>query len=321
MPRRSRRVALQLQDQKEGARYFSVLVQWTPPEKCHAAGLRQNYGVARIAVHSSFRRRELIFESISSASLFWYSPCTGLYAMDPLTAIAASGLRSRMESLEMLANNVANASTGGYKSDREFYSLYLAPEANTEATMPLIEKPWTDFSQGTLRATGNPLDVALAGKGFFAVNGPSGPLYTRNGSLRISANGALVTAEGYPVRATGGTALNLVSSRPLEISKNGTVRQDGAIIGQLEIADFTSTAGLVKRGNNYFQTAQPPKSSSAPPETAIQQGHLEDSNTGSAEAAVRLISVMRQFEMLQKALTLGAEMNQRAIQEVARVGS
>lgn len=242
--------------------------------------------------------------------------------MDPLTAIAASGLRSRMESLDMLANNLANASTGGYKSDREFYSLYAAPEAaynDPLATMPLVERPWTDFSQASLRATGSPLDVALSGRGFFAVNGPAGPLYTRNGSFRVAASGALITADGYPVRSRGGVPLN-VGTGSFEIAKDGTVRQNGNVIGQLEIADFTSTAGLVKRGRNYFQSAALPPGK-APPETAVEQGHLEDSNAGSAEGAVRLIQVMRQFEMLQKAVSLGADMNLRAIQEVARVGS
>lgn len=242
--------------------------------------------------------------------------------MDPLTAIAASGLRSRMESLDMLANNLANATTGGFKSDREFYSLYAAPEAafnDPLAAMPLVEKPWTDFSQGTLRMTGNPLDAALSGRGFFAVNGPSGPLYTRNGNFRVAASGALITVEGYPVRSRSGVALN-VGTGSFDIAKDGTVRKEGQVIGQLEIADFTSTAGLVKHGHNYFRSAVPPPGT-PPPDTAVEQGHLEDSNTGSAEGAVRLIQVMRQFEMLQKAVTLGADMNLRAIQEVARVGS
>src|ERR1043166_2284833 len=101
--------------------------------------------------------------------------------MDPFTAIAASGLRSRLESLDLLSNNIANASTGGYKADREFYSMYVAPEAqesDAPARMPVIERPWTDLSQGLIHETGNPLDVALTGKGFFAINGSSGPLYT-----------------------------------------------------------------------------------------------------------------------------------------------
>src|ERR1041385_5684143 len=106
--------------------------------------------------------------------------------MDSLTATAASGLRSRMESLELLANNVANATTGGYKADREFFSLYLAPDAQDSeppTTMPVIERPWIDLSQGVLQSTGNSLDVALSGTGFFSVAGPAGPLYTRNGSF------------------------------------------------------------------------------------------------------------------------------------------
>ncbi len=241
--------------------------------------------------------------------------------MDPLTATAAAGLRARMESLELLANNVANATTGGYKADREFYSLYVAPEADADpaSAMPLIEKPWIDLSQGMVHDTSNPLDLALSGKGFFAVNGPQGPLYTRNGNFHVAADGKLVNQDGYPVQPAGGAPLMLQNSRPIEISRDGTVRQDGKVIGQLAIMDFTSTAGLAKQGNNYFRISDPAVEPVAPSGTSVEQGKLEASNTGSAEAAVRLVSVMRQFEMLQKAVSLGAEMNRRAVEEVAKV--
>src|SRR6476620_7268767 len=103
--------------------------------------------------------------------------------MDRLSAMAASGLRSRMESLDLLANNIANASTSGFKADREFYNLYMAAEQeggdSAPSVQPVIEKHWTDFSQGALTATANPLDVALSGPGFFGVAGPSGAMYTR----------------------------------------------------------------------------------------------------------------------------------------------
>src|SRR6185369_13956277 len=105
--------------------------------------------------------------------------------MDPLTTTAASGMRARMESLDMLANNIANAETGGYKSDREFYNLYTSAEALAQggedaSTLPVIERNYTDFSQGGMRATSNPLDLAIQGKGFFAVDSPAGVAYTRN---------------------------------------------------------------------------------------------------------------------------------------------
>jgi flagellar basal-body rod protein FlgF len=242
--------------------------------------------------------------------------------MDPLTAVAASGLRSRMESLEMLANNVANASTGGYKSDREFYSLYVAPEAASDAptTMPLVERPWTDFSQGVLTATGNPLDVAISGSGFFAVNSPSGALYTRNGNFSLAKDGRLVTADGYAVRAEGGGSLTLSGSGWVEIAADGTVRQDNSVAGRLEIRDFPA-GSLTKRGNNYFRPADPAVQPASPGAASVVQGQLEASNAGTAESAVRLINVMRQFEMLEKAVSLGLEMNQHAIQDVAKVGS
>ena len=132
-------------------------------------------------------------------------------------------------------------------------------------------------------------------------------------------NGKLVTSDGYAVRGQQGAPLTVVATLPVQVSSDGTVTQNGAVIGRLEVADFTSTAGLAKQGNNYFRATDPAQKPSAPADTTVEQGHLESSNTGTAEAAVRLISVMRQFEMLQRAVSLGGEMNRRAIEEVAKV--
>jgi flagellar basal body rod protein FlgG len=165
------------------------------------------------------------------------------------------------------------------------------------------------------------LDVALSGKGFFSVTGPNGPLYTRNGNFRLAADGRLVTAEGYPVLGVSAANLTLQASSPIEIANDGKVQQDGSVIGQLDIADFPNAGGLTKQGSNYFRITDPALKPTTASGTAVEQGRLEASNTGSAEAAVRLISVMRQFEMLQKAVTLGAEMNRRAVEEVAKIGS
>jgi len=243
--------------------------------------------------------------------------------MDPLTDMAASGLRSRMESLDLLANNVANASTGGYKADREFYSLYTSAEAQdsgSDTTMPVIEKPWIDLSQGALTPTGNALDVALSGKGFFGVSGPNGTLYTRNGGFHLSADGTLVTADGYAVRSTTGAPLSAQASLPIEITTDGTVQQNGQAIGQLDVADFTGTPGVVKQGSNYFRSVDPSVKPAAPAGTTVEQGKLEGSNTGTAESAVRLVGIMRQFEMLQKAVLIGNDMSKQAIEQVAKVG-
>jgi len=243
--------------------------------------------------------------------------------MDNLTISAAGGMQARMQSLDMLANNLANTETGGYKTDREFYNLYVSAEASgaetgSALTLPVIERPWTDFSPGTLRATGSPLDLALSGKGFFAVDGPSGSLFTRNGNFRVSPAGSLVTTEGYPVRTVSGGSLSIQPSGAPEVAPDGTVSQNGQTLGRLEIADFSDTSSLVKQGASYFRSASPSQPASG---AAVEQGKLESSNVGAAESAVRLVAVMRQFEMLQKAATLGSQMNRQAVEEVARVAS
>ena len=243
-------------------------------------------------------------------------------AMDPMTAMAASGLRSRMESHDLVANNVANASTGGYKADREFYSLYVSPEAADAgqiATMPVIERPWIDLAQGVIQPTGNALDLALSGKGFFTVQSPGGPLYTRNGSFHLAADGTLATADGYPVSGAGGAVLRLQASGKIEVSGDGTVSQNGQAVGQLHVVDFPGAAGLAKQGNNYFRSADASPAPAADAGTTVVQGKLEASNTGTAESAVRLINIMRQFEMLQKAASTALDMSKQAVEQVAKV--
>ncbi len=235
--------------------------------------------------------------------------------MDPLLISAASGMKARMESLDMLANNIANTGTAGFKSDREFYSLY-------QQELPMIEKQWTDFSQGGLTPTGNALDLALSGKGFFALNSPTGTVYTRNGQFQISKSNQLQTADGYTLRnvRNEGKPITVDPAQQLDIDKRGIVRQGGQEIAQIEIGGIDDPAQVLgKLGNSYFAVLNPSASIKAAQNVEVQQGALEDSNVPTADAAVRLVSVMRQFEMLQRALSVGAEMNKQAIEEVARL--
>jgi flagellar basal body rod protein FlgG len=227
-----------------------------------------------------------------------------------------------METLDVLANNLANTTSPGFKADREFYSLYLAPEATSAGiptTLPVVEQSWADLSQGAITPTGNPLDLALSGKGFFAVDGQGGPLYTRNGSFRISPAGRLETADGHAVRARGGRPIQIDSSAAVEIDRNGTLRQGGQVVAELEIVEPTSSAALEKRSGSYYRLVD---SRAAAPASGyeVHQGRLEASNVGAAETGVRLVAVLRQFETLQRALTLAGEMNRRAVEEVAKSG-
>ena len=248
--------------------------------------------------------------------------------MDPLSISAASGMRARMESLDMLANNLANATTVGYKSDREFYSLYSSAEAAADAsqvpegadTAPVIESPWVDFAQGVLRVTGNSLDLGIDGPGFFQVKGPRGTLFTRNGNFRLSPTGTLVTADGYAVLTANGGTIQAQPQSPVEVLPDGNVNQQGQLLGQIQLVNFSSRSAIGKQGANYFYLADPnaqPAASGA----QVYQGRLEDSNAGAAEGAIRLVGIMRQFEMLQRAAKIGNDMDRQAVEQVAKVTS
>ena len=243
--------------------------------------------------------------------------------MDALSIAAASGMRARMESLDMLANNLANSGAAGFKADREQYNTYMEEASwgvRSNSALPVVETKWTDFSQGTITATGNPANVALSGDGFIAVTGPNGPLYTRNGNLKISAGGMIQTQEGYALIGKDRKPIKIDSTKAFDITPEGTVRQDGRDMAELTLVRFDNPQKLTKVGNSYFQPADAVANAAKPSlRLEVHQGRLEAANVSAPEAAVRLVSILRQFETMQKALTLAGEMNRRSVEEVAKV--
>lgn len=244
--------------------------------------------------------------------------------MDPLTNAAASGIRSRIESLDLLANNIANASSPGFKADREFYSVYVSDaaldtsEGSSNAQLPVVQTQWTDFRQGSLTSTGNPLDLALNGDGFFVAKGPSGSIFTRDGSFQLSAQGQLQTLDGYLIEDQNGKPISVDMAKPITVDREGVVHQSGEDIAHMALVIFRDPSRLVKHGDNFFLS----DSSMPPLPTArleVKQGTIESSNSDPAQSAVRLVNIMRQFETLQKAMNIGAEMNRSAVQDVAKV--
>jgi len=242
--------------------------------------------------------------------------------MDTLSVLAAGGMKARMNALDLLANNIANGNTPGFKADREFYDVFVSTDAAAGEGRPAeitdVRRHWIDLSQGSIVATGNPTDLAISGKGFLQVEGPTGPLLTRTGSLRVSQAGELVTAEGYKVKDDAGQPIRIDARAAFTVAADGTVNQAGRVLGRIALVDIAKADVLTKQGNGYFRLSNVSalqKASAA----ELQQGKLEAANLAPAESAVRLVTVMRQFEMLQKAAAIGADMNRRAVEEVARV--
>jgi flagellar basal body rod protein FlgG len=242
--------------------------------------------------------------------------------MDQISVLAAGGIRSRIQSLDVVANNLANSATSGYKSDGEFYSMFASELATDDGSGPVsvpnIDHQWTDFAQGLLEPTNNPLDFGISGKGFFVVQGNSGPLYTRNGNFRFDTKGQIVSSEGYPLLQQNGQPFQLNASLPIQVSRAGEISQNNISVGQIKFAAFPDTSGLTKQGSNYFQnnTGQDPADAS---DIQIYQGKIEASNVSASQGAVRIVGLMRQFEMMQKAISVSNDMGRKAIEEVAKV--
>lgn len=235
--------------------------------------------------------------------------------MDPLLISAASGMAARSESLDMLANNIANTGTAGFKADREFYNLF-------QSQLPLVQAQWTDYSQSNLLPDGNPLHLGLSGPGFFALNSPTGVVYSRNGAFQISKTNQLQSMEGFALRNAReqGKPIVVDPAQTIDIDKDGVVRQGGQEVGQLELAGIDNPQAMLRKlGTSYFALMDSAATTKPAQATEIKQGTLEQSNVAPPDAAVRLVSVMRQFEMMQKAISVGTEMNKHSLEEVARI--
>jgi flagellar basal-body rod protein FlgF len=214
---------------------------------------------------------------------------------------------------EATAHNLANANTTGYK--RLVVALAAAPAAPGLEGLPtpggvavVIEKTAVDFSQGNLIRTERPLDMALTGKGFFVLETPDGPLYTRNGTFQTNAQGQLVDSAGRTVAGEGGPIIIPLkgAARSLSVSSDGRISAGGVQIGKLRLVEFDDPQVLVPVGQSAFRApagVTPP----AAAKTTVQQGFQESSNVSAVDELVNLITATRLYEANLKSVQMTAE--------------
>lgn len=223
--------------------------------------------------------------------------------------IASVGMQADLARMESISHNTANVLTPGFK--RQFtvtsgFSMQVAQAAQAGRAAPTLSlqtggvapvRTMIDASAGATRHTGNPQDVAIEGLGFFEVNTPTGPAYTRQGSLRIDVQGRLVNGQDLPVMGTGGEIR--LSNAPFTVSTNGDINQDGRVVGRLKLVHFAHPEALVPSGNGIYQagTAQVQDAKAA---GSLRVGFLEGSNVSSPQEMVRLTETVRHFEALQR---------------------
>ena len=253
--------------------------------------------------------------------------------------IAKTGMEGQQTKLDSIANNLANVGTNGYKragvvfEDLMYQNLRAAGSATSDQSqLPTglqvglgtrVAATTRNFSQGALTQTGNNLDVAIKGQGFFQVQMPDGTTgYTRDGAFQVDASGQLVTAAGYAVQP--GITIPATASS-VEIAPDGTVNATvpGQVapvsLGQLQLASFVNPAGLEPRGGNlYAETAASGTPNAAAPNSnglgSLQKGFVEGSNVNVVEELVTMIATQRAYELNSKAIQTSDQMLQRLTQ-------
>ena len=253
--------------------------------------------------------------------------------MDSGFYASCAGLRAQSQALEVLGHNLANLNTAGFRGQETTFQSLLAMSRPTSANVlsnvlntatnnfGVLEGTRLDTTAGNLAATGNPLDVAIEGSGFFAIQTARGTRYTRNGSFQMSSSGQLVTQAGDPVLgnpASGTNATITIPAGEVSIAPDGTISVNGAVAGRLQLVDFAPGTALTSEGGTLI--AAPEGSAQPAQQSSLKQGALESSNVNSIASVVELIGVQRQAEMLQRAMSLfDTEFNQIASSQLAKV--
>ena len=233
---------------------------------------------------------------------------------DNLFGIHGTALTIRSQRMAMLASNIANASTPGYKSEettqRSFDDMLLFSrmegyEVGSAGLGVVQTKPQLDLSQGPLEQTDEPLDIALDGEGWLVVRTADGPMYTRNGQLQTNADGALVTAAGLPVLSTTGDEIRVKTAKPVTFREDGTVESDGKAVGKLQLV----TLGDPQKAGDGLVSGRNAGASGA----RVKQGFLEGSGLDAATTMIDMIVSLRAFEAGQRVLKAADETLQRAL--------
>jgi flagellar basal-body rod protein FlgF len=221
--------------------------------------------------------------------------------MDTTANTVGMSVSALQQQFEAISHNLANVDTNGFKRRVNGFTQALqdqmkGPSVTRELQSELKAKTSIDYSQGILKATGRPLDVALEGEGFFAVETATGPLYTRNGTFHTNPQGQLVDVNGRLVSGVGGpiTLPNNQAILDVAISRDGTVRAGGEDLGQLRVVTFDDVGRLLPAGESCFHAPEdlPPTESTA----TVHQGYKEGSNVSMVEELVNMISVTRLYE-------------------------
>lgn len=233
--------------------------------------------------------------------------------------------------LDVVANNIANVNTTGYKADSSLFEEFLTSGAHEDNFVGADRRvsyvqdraTYRDFSQGAADQTKNPLDLAIDGSGFLVVQTPAGERYTRDGGLQLNNQGQLVTVAGNPVLGTSGPIVFQPTDHDINVAPDGTITvvtgtsNVDSVRGKLRLVSFADAQKLLKEGANLYSAgdgaAQPDATS------VVQQGFIEKSNVSAVSEMSRMIEVTRAYTQISTLLQQQSDLHKTAIQQLADV--
>lgn len=249
--------------------------------------------------------------------------------MENIALVGLSRQVALRRELDVIANNLANLNTTGFKQDDVVFQEYLMPTAQEDSFQRGADRRvsfvWdrataTNHGQGGIIQTSNPLDAAISGRGFFVIQTPEGERYTRNGSFEINDRNQLVTKQGHPVMGEGGPIVFEANDVGITVGRDGSISSSGGARGRLRVVEPSQPRGFEKAGDNLFRTG-PGTQAQAVGTPDIRQGALESSNVSPVLALSRMIEVTRAYQSLASSLERHDQMRREAIRSLGNPAS
>ncbi|MEM8796751.1 MAG: flagellar basal-body rod protein FlgF [Pseudomonadota bacterium] len=245
--------------------------------------------------------------------------------MENAQLVTLSRMKTLERHMEVIANNVANLNTNGFKAEQMLFEEYIGSDASAETFerrdqevyFVLDAQSIGDFNEGPISQTGNPLDVAIKGEGFFAVETPAGERYTRDGSFTIDSEGRLVTHDGHPVLGDGGPILFSPGETNISITADGVISTNEGEIGRLRVVGFDDPQQLGRIGSNLFSGDDVEPQAIERPQ--LIQNALEGANIDAVTGISDMIKVQRAYQELANIMRNQNDLRQQAISQLGTV--
>ncbi len=226
-------------------------------------------------------------------------------------------LLAQEQRMNQIANNLANVDTSGYKKENVTFWEMLFTAHDDRQRVGKAMRVISDHSQGPMEMTGNPLDIAIEGEGFFRIQTPEGIRYTRSGSFNLNSEGQMVTPDGNLLIGEGGPVV--VNGKEISVNQGGGITVDGELVNQLAIVTFDNYENIEKEGNSLFKLTDETVAERISEDFRLQQGFLEGANVNSTLELTEMIDLHRAYQAQQKIIQTVDELDSQAINRVGKL--